>query len=242
MYVVTRPRIMTQCPLLKLGLAVAFLWACGGPRPPSKPPASASPTDGTDQIIASLLTDLDQAPAAKAGVSAQSLPAGATSPADSYDEDRERIRSSVPRWDHGTGATLRFLKESSRERLSLIFVDETAPLYQEQAGLWMIQAAAHVTGGKVVGHFVLFLRDLRPGRYRGDDHTRDAVMAVLIGQARWDGQNPETSWSINRESWCEVVLRDAGNGSVDGEIRARLVDNRGTAYINVESGYLFIRP
>ena len=197
--------------------------------------------DETDQIINSLLSEMNQleasSPSSPGAIQAPTLPMAA----DTFDEDRERIRTSLAKWEHGTGATLRFLKESTGEKLSLIFVDESAPAYKPEEKMWMIQATARVTGGKIIGHFVLLIKDLRPGKYRGDDHTKDAVIAILMGEAKWDGQNPETAWSVNRESWCEVFLRAAAGGAIEGEFRARLVDNRGTGFINVDSGYLFIK-
>ena len=178
-----------------------------------------------------------------ASIKSSGAPAPATLPIadDSFNDDRERIRASVAKWEHGTGATLRFLKETTGEKLSLIFVDESAPQFKADAGMWMIQASARVTGGKIVGHFVLLLKDLRAGKYRGDDHTKEAIMAVLMGESSWDAQNPETAWSVNRESWCEVFLRSTADAAIEGEFRARLVDNRGTGFINVDSGYLFMK-
>jgi len=159
---------------------------------------------------------------------------------DSFAEDCRRIRQLVPAWDEGTGATLRFLQESTGKRVSLIFVDATAPLYKPEASLWMIQATAKDYAGKTIGHLVLLLRSLKPGHMHGDEQTQDAVLGVLVGSERWDGHNPETSWSINSGSYCDVVLRDAGGGNLEGEIRGKLVDNRGSGFINVESGYFYI--
>ena len=173
--------------------------------------------------------------------STRERPAKLSGNADSFDEDRARIHASVSQWEQGSGAALRFVKQSTGEKLSLIFVDETAPGYQSETNMWMIQATARVDGGKVVGHFVLFLKDLRAGRYRGDDHSKDAIMAVLMGESKWDGENPETAWSVNGESWCEVQLRPPDKSGIEGDFRARLVDNKGSGYIQVESGYLFIK-
>ncbi len=197
--------------------------------------------DETDQIINSLLRDMNQLEAANPSSSGATQAPALPMNADSFDEDRERIRTSLAKWEHGTGATLRFLKEATGEKLSLIFVNESAPAYQPDEKMWMIQATARVSGGKVIGHFVLLIKDLRAGKYRGDDHTKDAVMAILMGETKWDGQNLETAWSVNRESWCEVFLRTSVDGAIEGEFRARLVDNRGTGFINVDSGYLFIK-
>ena len=236
---------LTRTPSLFRVLLLVFVfcgtWNCAPARPTPPPQAPQGPEDETDQIINSLLSERDGAKAAVPKSNAPDQPTASASATDSFDNDQERIRTSVSKWDHGTGATLRFLKETTGEKLSLIFVDETAPLFKPDAGLWMIQATARVTGGKIVGHFMLFLKDLRAAKYRGDDHTKEAIMAVLMGEQTWDGQNPETAWSVNRESWCEVVLRKTAGNGVEGDFKARLVDNKGTGYINIDSGYLFIK-
>lgn len=228
--------------VLEIGVLAFFLCgtgACGASK--SKAPAAVSRSSGdeTDRIIDSLLGDIRKAEAGASAPKPQTTQV--SDKLDSFDEDRQRIRSSLEKWDQGSGAALRFVKQSTGERLSLIFIDETAPDYQSETDMWMIQATARVAGGKVVGHFVLFLKDLRAGRYRGDDHSKEAVMAVLIGDSRWDGENPETAWSMNAESWCDVQLQPAGKTGIEGSFRARLVDNKGSGYVQVESGYLFIK-
>ncbi len=215
---------------------------CSPSRPPAPPPASTQDTrDETDRIITALLGDMRRVESGAAPAAATGRPEQRAARLDSFEEDRQRIRASLEKWEQGTGAALRFLKQSTGERLSLIFIDETAPGYQSETDMWMIQATARVAGGKVVGHFVLFLKDLRAGRYRGDDHSKEAVMAVLIGGGRWDGENPETAWSMNTESWCEVQLQPPGKTGIEGTFRARLVDNKGSGFVQVESGYLFIK-
>jgi hypothetical protein len=222
-------------------LVVCAMGACSAPRTAAPPPAPRSQGDETDQIIDALLSDMKRVEAGTAPNSTGERPTRLNSNADSFDEDRARIRASVSQWEQGSGVALRFVKQSTGERLSLIFVDETAPGHQPETNMWMIQATARVDGGKVVGHFVLFLKDLRAGHYRGDDHSKDAIMAVLMGQSKWDGENPETAWSVNSESWCEVRLHAPDKSGLEGDLRARLVDNRGSGYIQVESGYLFIK-
>jgi hypothetical protein len=215
--------------------------ACSASRSSAPAAVTRSAGNETDRLIDSLLGDMHRVEADAATNPPRVQPEKPNEQLDSFEQDRERIRSSLEKWDQGTGAALRFVKQSTGERLSLIFIDETAPGYQSETDMWMIQATARVSGGKVVGHFVLFLKDLRAGRYRGDDHSKEAVMAVLIGDARWDGENPETAWSMNAESWCDVQLQPAGKTGIEGTFRARLVDNKGSGYVQVESGYLFIK-
>lgn len=199
------------------------------------------PQDETTQLIDSLIGDMHALESARVKRAETARPSAPPSDADSFDADRERIRASVSKWQHGTGATLRFLKESTGDRLSLIFVDDSAPRFDLETSAYTIDAKARVSGGKVVGHFYLLLKDLRPGKYHGDDHTKGAIMGVLMGDTSWDAQNPEAALSVNRESWCDVELHATANGELEGSFRARLVDNRGAGYINVESGFLFIK-
>jgi hypothetical protein len=219
-------------------LVLNNLCACSRSRPATPAPSARRSGDETDKIIDSLLSDMQRV---RSGEDAPHAQPSQSSELDSFDEDRNRIRNSLSQWDQGSGAALRFVKQSTGERLSLIFIDETAPGYQSETDMWMIQAKARVAGGKVVGHFVLFLKDLRAGRYRGDDHSKEAVMGVLIGNSKWDGENPETAWSMNSESWCDVQLQPAGKSGIEGSFRARLVDNKGSGFVQVESGYLFIK-
>lgn len=238
----TRSAVLARCltvwgSVFVLGAA----GACSASRPAAPAPPQSSSGAQTDHIIDALLGDMKRFEAGTTPVASREQLATPSGELDSFDEDRERIRTALTKWDQGSGAALRFVKQSTGERLSLIFIDETAPGYQSETNMWMIQATARVAGGKVVGHFVLFLKDLRPGRYRGSDHDKEAVMAVLVGNSHWDGENPETAWSMNGESWCDVQLQPAGQSGLEGNFRARLVDNKGSGYIQVESGYLFIK-
>jgi hypothetical protein len=159
--------------------------------------------------------------------------------ADSFDQDRARIKDTVPGWDEGTGATVRFLKEASGERLSLIFVDPTAPEWNEKQSLWLVVATAKADG-EPLGHLVFGLPKLEAGSYEGGPGSKNVVMAILLGERKWDGTNPEATWSINDGSWCKLVLRDAGGGNLEGDFQGKLVDNKGTGYLTIESGYVMI--
>ncbi len=178
--------------------------------------------------------------------SANSAPASssssssASSNADSFEDDKARILKQVPTWDEGTGATVRFLKESSGTRLSLIFVDTTAPAWNEDQKLWLIAAVAKDGDDAVIGHLIIGLSSLDPGTYEGGPSSKSAVMAVLLGERKWDGNHPEASWSVNDGSWCRVVLRSAGGGNLEGDFQAKLVDNKGEQYMSIENGYLYI--
>jgi len=228
---------------LSLLLVLCGTWGCAAPRPAPAPAAQSRTLSETDQVIEDVLSDMrlvessQPQPKPRASAAASGLPRDA----DSFDADRERIRATVSQWPHGTGATLRFLKEATGERLSLIFVDDASPEFDRAASTWTAKTQARVSGGKVVGHFLVRLTSLRPGRYRGDDHTKEVEMGVLMGNPTWNARDPETAWSSNRESWCEVQLSSDAENVIEGNFRARLVDNKGTGFINIDSGYLFIK-
>ncbi len=252
---------------LPLALALAAP-ACGGsPVAPATPPAPASPgpsaepaakhTDReTDALIDRMLADLpggDHAPArmpppaaAPARVPTAAAPAEApaarparTNAADSFDEDVQRIRETVPKWDNGTGITARFLSEASGDRMSLIYVDTTPPEFNASGGYWVVQARAKVNG-QVAGHVIFLMKNLAPGRYEGSPMKKDVAVGSLLGAATWEGRNPETAWSMNEGGWVELVLREGRSGDLEGTFRAKLVANNGRNYQTVESGYFYI--
>jgi hypothetical protein len=255
--------------LSALAAAIALLGAACGTGPenvPAQGPESQASADrappaggqaGVRQnaaVIDELLHDVSVSSSSRPG--AVELPpaspappaeasAGASSPQasgdelDTFDEDMARIQQTVPSWDNGTGVTVKFLKESTGGRLSLIFVDPTPPVFQQKQGLWMIQGRA-TAKHQTLGHIVVLLKTLAPGRYEGSSTKKDVVVAVLMGE-QWDGRDPETTWSINEGSWAELTLREGRNpGDLEGDFRGRLVDNQGTGYHTIEAGYIYV--
>jgi hypothetical protein len=180
-------------------------------------------------------------PSSEATAASSSSSSSSSSSDDTFDQDRDRIRTTVPGWDEGSGATVRFLKESDGKRTSLIFVDTTAPAWSADQGLWVIAAVAKGSNDTVLGHLLIGVSKLEPGVYEGGPSSKDSVMAVLLGEPKWDGKNPETTWSVNDGSWCRVVLRDLGGGKMEGDFQGKLVDNKGNQYMTIESGYLYIK-
>ncbi len=199
-----------------------------------------------DQILGGLPSG-SQAPASSPkSESVQPTPAAATRPSggggnmDTFDQDVARIKGTVPGWDNGSGIAVKFLKEADGSRLSLIFVDPTPPALKDGVNLWMIQGKA-MASGKTIANYVLLLKSLAPGRYEGSPTKKDVVMSVAMGD-HWDGKDPETTWSINDGSWCELVLRQGkGPNDLEGDFRAKLVDNKGTGFHTIEAGYVYIK-
>jgi hypothetical protein len=159
---------------------------------------------------------------------------------DTFTQDVLRIQQVVPTWNNGTGIALKFLRESSGQRVSLVYVDPTPPVWNQDKLHWVIRATAR-TESQTLGHFVLLLRELAPGHYRGSA-KEDAVMMSTSMAIEWDANDPDTTWSGNHESWCEIVLRQGSEPStVEGQFRAKLIDNQGTGFHNIESGYVYIK-
>ena len=159
---------------------------------------------------------------------------------DTFTEDVDKIKSLVPGWDNGTGIGIRFLKESTGKRLSLIYVDPTPPEYKPNKG-WLIQGQAK-SNNKVLGHYLILLKNIAPGRYEGGPNKTDVVMASLL-DTTWKGDAPGAGWSINAGSYCEISLRPAKkSGHLEGDFRAKLVTNDGDSFVTIENGYVYINP
>lgn len=235
------------------GLSVAAS-ACA-----SKPPPKSSPGDfqGVERVIEEMLAEERRALRARAVKSDSEAPpvampeveSGEVFPKlapdepeanDTFMRDVLRIQEVVPTWNNGTGVALKFLRESSGQRVSLIYVDPTPPAQQKGGDHWVIAATAK-TEARTLGHFVLLLRDLVPGHYRGSANDDSVVMSTSMA-SEWDPSDPDTTWSKNEESWCELMLRQGREPStLEGQFRAKLIDNQGTGFHTIESGYVFIK-
>lgn len=245
-----------------LGLIAGSVACGGGSTPPPTPPSSSNVNSGNnngnnnagganallDQILGGLPSGSSAAATSPKSDSVQptqpaaapSHPSGSSGNLDTFDQDVARIKGTVPGWDNGTGIAVKFLKEADGSRLSLIFVDPTPPVFKDGVGLWMIQGKA-MASGKTLANYVLLLKTLAPGRYEGSPTKKDVVMSVAMGD-HWDAKDPETTWSINDGSWCELVLRQGkGPNDLEGDFRAKLVDNKGTGFHTIETGYVYIK-
>ena len=246
---------------LAVGLAACTACGAGGadPAAPSAPgiEGSAEPDGGapeqapppssvaqTEALIGELLMGVDGAEdSAQAASTERIFPPRNDEPGDvrldTFEEDVARIRQEVPRWDNGTGVTVKYLKEATGKRLSLIYVDPNAPTRNERLGLWAMRLQARV-GGRTIGHVLMLIRTLAPGRYEGSPGSKDVVLAVSMAED-WEGTDPETTWSVNPGSWAEITLRPGRfPGDLEGDFRAKLVDNRGTGFHTIEAGYVYI--
>jgi hypothetical protein len=225
----------------------------------AKPPPKSSPGDftGVERVIEQMLAEERRALRARTVLSDDQIPPVAmpevksddvfpkfapdeADSSDTFAQDVLRIQEVVPTWDNGTGIALKFLRESSGQRVSLVYVDPTAPVREQGGDHWVIAATAK-TEKRTLGHFVLLLRDLSPGHYHGSASDDSVVMSTSM-TSDWDPTDPDTTWSKNNESWCEIVLRQGHDPStLEGQFRAKLIDNQGTGFHNIESGYVYIK-
>jgi hypothetical protein len=159
---------------------------------------------------------------------------------DTFDEDVQKIKDNVPKWDNGTGVAVRFVKESTGHKLSLIYVDETPPEHKTSPAGWLIESHAK-SNGKVISTITFLLSSLEPGNYRGDDKSLDAVMGVALGTDHWAPKDPDTAWSLNDGGNVKVQLHAiGGTDHVEGTFTAKLVANAGGDYYRIDEGYFYI--
>ncbi|MCC6217373.1 MAG: hypothetical protein IT376_21120 [Polyangiaceae bacterium] len=235
-----------------LGLLAALSVHCGG--------GGGSPGgQSTDQMVQDLLRGADTGgggqpppggqqntlgPAPSSGgqptAGSGSSGGGGSSEFYSFEENVQRIKEKVPTWDNGSGVTVNFLNETSGKRLSIVFVDQTAPIYKDQIGLWVVQGKA--TGNnETLGHMVIGLQNLAPGRYSGSPSNKSVVMSIALTSGNYDGNSPETTWTINQGGWIELTLQEGRSaGDLEGTFRAKLYSNDTKKFYTVENGYLYI--
>lgn len=242
--------------------SVLLLLACCLPLgcAPAQRPAPSAPGDFTavERVIEEMLAEERRALRARATVAEGQVPpvampevrSGQLFPefrpdtseesSDTFAADVLRIQEVVPTWNNGTGIALKFLRESSGQRVSLIYVDPTPPAMQKGGDHWVIAATAK-TEKRTLGHFVLLLKDLSPGHYKGSASDDSVVMSTSM-DTEWDPTHPDTTWSRNHESWCELVLQPGRDETtLEGQFRAKLIDNQGTGFHTIESGYVYIK-
>jgi hypothetical protein len=246
-------RPSSQLPTLLVVMAGTVACATAGT---TSTPNSAAQQGDVERVIDQMLAEERKALRARTKVRPEAPPvampevapgeafrefeAPSTESADTFTQDVLRIQQVVPTWNNGTGIALKFLRESNNTRVSLIYVDPTPPVWQKEANHWMIRATAK-TESSTLGHFVLQLKDLAPGHYRGSASEDSVVMGTSMAED-WDAEDPDTTWSRNHESWCEIVLLESDEkGVVEGQFRGKLIDNQGTGFHNIESGYLYIK-
>ena len=135
---------------------------------------------------------------------------------------------------------LRFVNEATGTPLTLLYADESAPQWDDDAQKWLILGHAQVDGENVSTIAVL-LPELSAARFDGDDTKHGCVLGAAVGTSRWTPSDPSTAWSSNRGGSCEVELRAAARpGHLEGSIRGKLFANSGRDYFVVSAGYVYV--
>jgi hypothetical protein len=156
---------------------------------------------------------------------------------DQYDDTVKKVRQAMPNEPKGTAVVTRFLNEAKGTRISVLFFDDTSPIYKDKLKGHVIQAKA-TSDGKTIATISFLLRSFAPGRYECDGGN--TVVGAAISDT-WDPSAPGTYWSMNPNGQCELELHDGPNGDIEGTFRGKLVTNDANGYLLVENGYLYVK-
>jgi hypothetical protein len=157
---------------------------------------------------------------------------------DKYDEQVERVRKLMPTMKKGTAVVTRFLNESKGTRISIIFADETAPMYKEKLDGRVIVAKATDDKERTIATISFLLHSFQPGRYECD--KGNTVIGAAISET-WEPNADGTYWSMNAGGACELELHEGPGGDMEGTFRGKLVTNDNKGYLLVENGYLYVK-
>ncbi|MGZ3424579.1 MAG: hypothetical protein ACXWUG_04920 [Polyangiales bacterium] len=157
---------------------------------------------------------------------------------DNYDAQVEKVRKIMPTVNKGSAVVTRFLNESKGTRISIIYVDETSPMYKEKLDGRVIVAKADDGNNKTIATISFLLRSFQPGHYECDG--ANTVIGAAIAET-WEPNADGTYWSMNPGGACELELREGPGGDLEGNFRGKLVTNDKKGYLLVESGYIYVK-
>jgi hypothetical protein len=157
---------------------------------------------------------------------------------DNYDSQVEKVRKVMPTVNKGSAVVTRFLNESKGTRISIIYVDETSPMYKEKLDGRVIVAKADDGNNKTIATISFLLHSFQPGRYECDKGS--TVIGAAIAET-WEPNAPGTYWSMNEGGACELELHEGPGGDVEGTFRGKLVTNDSKGYLLVENGYIYVK-
>ncbi len=215
-------------------------------------PTTATPVRGpvteSERLAAGLSDDLGQVSgrvAAGQRPETAALAALATArPAprnDTFEPDVARIRAIIPSWATGFGASLRFVDLETAERTSFVFASDERPAQPPGSSRYQLTARALNDASEVIGHLMVLVDELTAGHFRGDAAHRGLDCGISLGKnPGFIAEAPDTSWSHNAESFCELTLRELPRGMLEGELRARLFDNQAKGFYEIDRGYVVV--
>ncbi|MFI5299784.1 MAG: hypothetical protein ACHREM_16985 [Polyangiales bacterium] len=152
------------------------------------------------------------------------------------------VHDTMSKQDHGVGLIATYLVEKTEARTNFVYHSDTPPVWVEDATSWVVVSQG--TDEKEVTNsiLVLGLPQLKPGHYEGSDSRHEATLAASIGETKFEPKGPETSWSSNGGSWCEIEVKSANSrGDLEGSFKGKLMSNSGDSYYLIEQGYFYVR-
>lgn len=168
--------------------------------------------------------------------------ASTTSPDDAGDFDSkvEQVRGVVSKWDNGTGLVIQYLNQSTRARMTTVYVDPTPPEWKPAVSKWLVLSKA-LANDEVISTVSILLPVLEPGRWEAGSARNDIVIAAALGTSAWAPSAPDTAFSSNSGGWCKLELHAAQRpGHLEGRFQGKLTTNNGQSFYTVESGYLYV--
>lgn len=216
--------------LLALTAAFAFssvLTACGGSKKHARDPAD----------------DDDDAPTAKHGKGHKGGDGGGDGDAlEEFKTGAKLVRETMSKQDHGVGLIATYLVEATQARTNFVYHSDEPPKWIEDATSWVVLSQGTDEKEQTSSILLMGLPQLKPGHYEGSDSRHEATIASSIGDATFLPKGPDTTWSSNEGSWCEIDVKAANSrGDLEGSFKGKLMSNDAKAYYLIEQGYFYVR-
>lgn len=156
---------------------------------------------------------------------------------DRYDEQVQLVREAFPKEVQGSAVVVRFYNASKNLKLSLVYVDKSAPEFKPKSGSHLVLAEAK-NNGELLSTMSILHKNWQPGHYACGDDT-------LIGfslSSNWNPAAPDTYGSWNAGGGCEFELHPAATpGDLEGSFRGVFVQNDGNGKLTITDGYLYVK-
>jgi hypothetical protein len=157
---------------------------------------------------------------------------------DRYDEQVSLVRQAFPKEQHGSAVVARFYNPSKNMKLSLVYVDKSAPEFKPKSRSHLVLAEAK-NNGELLSTMSILHTNWQPGTYSCGNET-------LIGFAlsdKWNPAAPDTYGSWNAGAGCEFELHPSPlvPGDLEGTFRGVFVQNDGGGKLTIQDGYLYVK-
>lgn len=157
---------------------------------------------------------------------------------DNFDEQVATFRANWPSRAQGSVVVVRFFNKGNNLKLSLVYVDKSAPEFKPKSGNHLVLAEAIGKNDELLSTLSILHKNWQPGTYACGEDT-------LIGFAlsnQWNPAAPDTYGSWNTGAGCEFELHPAQTpGDLEGTFRGEFVKNDGTGRLTVMDGYFYVK-